>query len=830
MADIYDKFDTSLIRTFVYAKAIALEENISEVTPEIFAAGMLLSGPNKVTQILSHLNVNINVLVYDLKKIINKQSNKEHITIGNNIAFSSDSKLILNRLIELKNQYGDKLLRVEHLLIDLCDNSPIGNKRLSELSKLFNFATKDAVTKAIKEISKQSNKSSDDYSFEDVDDDESGDGQDGGNDVADIGNTRQSNSKGNEKNKRNSHRENIFDFCIDLTKQAREKKLDVVVGRDKETEQIITTLCRRKKNNPILIGKPGVGKTSIVEGVAQRISSKSVPTMLVNSKILLLSLSSVVAGTQYRGQFEKRMTNIVKFFRNHPDYICFIDEIHTIMGAGNSIGGLDIGNILKPALARNDFKCIGATTEDEYNKHFLKDGALERRFQKIYVSEPSVQDTIKILIGTKDAMEMHYACHISDDAIESAVKLSDQYIVDKNFPDKAIDLLDDACARFGYANSPNIIVTKEHVAKILSEHKDIPYDMITASVVDKVTSVSDRLKEGVVGQLNAIDAICRTIKHAYIGIRNTSKPICTLVLAGASGTGKTYVVEKLSNILFHNKDALIRINLGEFSESHSVAKLIGSPPGYVGFGDQNQLTDRVSKQPYSLVLLDNFDKAHPDVLKIFTQAFSHGFICDRRGCEVSFRQSIFILTTNKGFDSNSNKPNIGFGEQNNVSDHFVKDRIVKSISNTYGVDFVNNVTDFIIFNTFSDKEKIEIAKIMLEELSSKIKESHEISITYDKKVLDKIVSLAENSHSVNAGAIDDVIQGGIISSVVVDCIVKNVGKKGFIQLLVNKDSEILSVFKSSTVCLNDVMISKVVNEKSQKPKKKKTTRSIDKVV
>lgn len=797
MADIYDKFDHSLIRTFVYAKAVALEKNIGDVTPEIFIAGMLLSGPNRATQILSELNVDINVLVKRLKKLIDDRvrfnnNNTKGKSLGCNVGFSHDAKLILNRLISVKEKYKDTHIRVEYLLLDVCSRRNID----FQLNDIFSSIKSTDVTKCIKrEIDDKPPSNHNDYNFDggEYDDDN----------IANVGATKQS-CKANTKNKA---KENILDFCVDLTMEARSKKLDIVIGRDMEIEQLIMTLCRRKKNNPMLVGKPGVGKTAIVEGVAQRIVSKSVPSSLINHKILLLSLSSVVAGTQYRGQFEKRMSNIIKFFKNNPTCICFIDEMHTMLGAGNSIGGLDVGNILKPVLARNEIKCIGATTDDEYDKHFMKDGALDRRFQKIYVGEPSVDDTKKILFGIRDDMERHYQCSISDDAVEFSVKFADRYICDRNFPDKAIDLIDDVCAKAVlFKKQHNIVVGRYDVASVLSDRQGIPVDMMLSSDLHKIKVVEVELKKSIIGQDHAVSAISQTLKRAFAGICNAERPICTMVLAGPSGTGKTYIGEQLSRILFPNNDALIHINLNEFSESNSVAKLLGSPPGYVGFGEQNHLTDKLMKRPHCMILLDDLEKAHPDVVKVFAQIFDRGYIHDQRGREVNFRQSIIILTTNQGFNKFDGISSIGFNSGtdalhssvHNQEYEQIKDHIVKLHVSAFGSAFVNKITDFILFNNFSDKNKVQIAEKMLDDLSKQMYDIHGIVIKYDKIILDKIIHSSDDRHRCNAHLIDHIIRHGFVSSIITDNIVSHHGKKGSLRIILNKDKELSAVFRATS--------------------------------
>jgi ATP-dependent Clp protease ATP-binding subunit ClpC len=524
--------------------------------------------------------------------------------------------------------------------------------------------------------------------------------------------------------------------------------------------------------------------TAVIEGLAQRIAAGVVPESIKDKKILMLNLSSVVADTQYRGQFEEKMNNILQIFKESKEYVCFIDEMHTVLGAGGAIGTLDAGNILKPSLARGDFKCIGATTEDEYYKFISRDSALERRFQKVVINEPSIEDTKKILYGIKDSMEKHHKCIISNDAIDASADLADHYIKDKYFPDKSIDLIDDACARFANIkkeNKDNIIIEKEHIAKIISEQQNIPYNTIINSYTDKILNLEEIIRKDFVGQESPLKIVCKIIKNAYIGLRSLDTPICSFIFSGPSGTGKTYLAEKISESIFPHNDAFIRINMTEFAEPHTISRLIGSPPGYVGFGDKNQLTDRVLRRPYCLILLDEIDKAHPDVIKLFMQILSRGTLTDSKGRSVSFHQSIVIMTTNMGSET-STQGSLGFGVGNKDGE-VKKEKIVTMYNKSFGTEFINRVNSIVTFNNFTDKEKEDLIKLMFNRLIAKIKKQKNIDLSYNENIIPRVLEEVKKVHGINANPIEDVVTKSFISDIISDYIVKQKGNVKSIDLI-----------------------------------------------
>lgn len=762
--EIYEKFDTDLLRSFIFSKSSALDFGYKEITTDILVVGIILSGPNMATEILSTIGIKMDLLLNKIKECVvkNKPLIYDPIVYGD-IQMSLDVKKIIKTAIKVKNQLEDKVLGIQHILFTLNSSG-----YFNDLIKI----NKEDFQKAFSQISVFNEKPEED-----------------GGDFCDVcagdSFTKKQTSKKTKKDILNL-------FFVDLTQSAKEGKLDPVIGRESEIEQIISILCRKRKNNPVLVGSAGVGKTSIVEGIAQRIVAGVVPESIKSKRILMLNLSSVVADTQYRGQFEEKMNNILQLFKESKDYVCFIDEMHTILGAGSAIGTLDAGNILKPALARGDFKCIGATTEDEYYKFVSKDGALERRFQKVIVSEPSVEDTKKILYGIKDSMETHHKCTISNDAIDAAVDLADNYVKDRFFPDKSIDLIDDACARFANIkkeNKDNIIIKREEIARIISDQQSIPYNTIINSYTDKILNLEAIIKKDFVGQEEPLHNVCRIIKNAYIGLRSQESPLCSFIFSGPSGTGKTYLAEKISQSIFAHDDAFVRINMTEFVEPHTIARLIGSPPGYVGFGEKNQLTDRVLRRPYCLILLDEIDKAHPDVIKLFMQILSRGTLTDSKNKNVSFHQSIIIMTSNMGNEI-STHASLGFGGGDKELE-FKKSKIVSMYKQSFGAEFVNRINAIVTFNNFTDKEKIDIAKIIFDRLANQIKKQKNISLSYNQDIFTVVLEEAKKLHGINANPIEDVIMKSFISNIISDYIV---GKKGNVKNidLILKDGNIIA--------------------------------------
>ncbi len=572
----------------------------------------------------------------------------------------------------------------------------------------------------------------------------------------------------------------LDNFGRDLTQLAMDKKLDPVIGRQKEIERVSQILSRRKKNNPVLIGEPGVGKTAIVEGLALRIIEKKVSRALFDKRIISLDVASLVAGTKYRGQFEERMKAILSELEKADDVILFIDEIHTLVGAGGASGSLDASNIFKPALARGEIQCVGATTLDEYRQSIEKDGALDRRFQKVLVEPPSVKETLEILDKIKESYEQHHNVAYTDDAIKMAVKFAERYITDRQFPDKAIDVLDEAGAKVHLANisvpkeildleekildtknEKNLVVkrqnfeeaarlrdqekklqneleeakknwevqsnervypvTEDDIADVISMITGVPVNKIAEAESHKLLNLAQHLKEQIIGQDEAVEHLGKAIRRARAGLKDPARPIGSFMFLGPTGVGKTELAKALSRVMFDSEDALIRIDMSEYMEKFSVSRFIGAPPGYVGYEEGGQLTEKVRRKPYSIILLDEIEKAHPDVFNMLLQVFDDGILTDGLGRKVDFKNTVIIMTSNVGTKDIKEGGNIGFNFGKSVDDYDnVKNSIEESVKKLFSPEFINRVDDFIIFRKLTKVDISSIIDIQLKLLVSRL--------------------------------------------------------------------------------------------------------------
>ena len=585
----------------------------------------------------------------------------------------------------------------------------------------------------------------------------------------------------------------LSQYGKNLTDLAREGKLDPVIGREKENKRILEILCRRNKNNPCLIGEPGVGKTAVIEGLAQMIVEDKVPELLKNKSIISLDLTSMIAGAKYRGEFEGRLKKVMDEIKTCKEVIIFIDEIHTIVGAGGAEGAIDASNILKPALARGEIKCIGATTIDEYRKYIEKDSALERRFQPVNVEEPSKDETLEILKGLREKYELHHMVKIEDDALEAAVDLSDRYIRDRFMPDKAIDLIDEASAKVRIENlvSPpeiknlkenlgiisknkerairaqsfekaaylrdeekelrdrlNIltinndikyrnIVSKEQIAKVISNWAKIPIEKLTEEESEKLLKLEETLQENVIGQREAIEVVSKAVRRARVGLKDHNRPIGSFIFCGPTGVGKTELSNTLAEVMFGDRKKLVRLDMSEYMEKHSVSRLIGPPPGYVGYEEGGQLTEAIRRNPYSVILLDEIEKAHSDVFNILLQIMEDGNLTDSKGRSVDFKNTIIIMTSNVGAHEIKKQNSVGFINPISVHDsefEIMKNSIMEEVKKQFKPEFINRIDEIIVFRKLKDSDILKIVSLMLNNTINKLKERQiTINLNEDSK-------------------------------------------------------------------------------------------------
>ncbi|WP_226701783.1 ATP-dependent protease ATP-binding subunit ClpC [Priestia aryabhattai] len=595
----------------------------------------------------------------------------------------------------------------------------------------------------------------------------------------------------------NANTPTLDSLARDLTVVAREGSLDPVIGRGKEIQRVIEVLSRRTKNNPVLIGEPGVGKTAIAEGLAQQIVNNEVPEILRDKRVMTLDMGTVVAGTKYRGEFEDRLKKVMDEIRQAGNIILFIDELHTLIGAGGAEGAIDASNILKPSLARGELQCIGATTLDEYRKYIEKDAALERRFQPIQVDEPTLEESIQILKGLRDRYEAHHRVSISDEAIEQAVKLSDRYISDRFLPDKAIDLIDEAGSKVrlrSFTTPPNLkeleqklesvrnekdasvqsqefekaaslrdteqrlreeledtkkiwkeqqgkensAVTVEDIAMVVSSWTGVPVSKLAQEETERLLNMEEILHSRVIGQEEAVKAVAKAVRRARAGLKDPKRPIGSFIFLGPTGVGKTELARALAESIFGDEDAMIRIDMSEYMEKHSTSRLVGSPPGYVGYEEGGQLTEKVRRKPYSVVLLDEIEKAHPDVFNILLQVLEDGRLTDSKGRTVDFRNTILIMTSNVGADTLKRSKHLGFTVEAEGQDYKdMKGKVMAEMKRAFRPEFLNRIDEIIVFHSLEKPHLAEIVKLMADQLTKRLKEQ-EIDLELTKEAIDKI--------------------------------------------------------------------------------------------
>lgn len=754
-------YSDNLKNIFSFSKEEAERLGNNYIGPEHFLLGIIRIDNSNARKILNKLGIDI----LELKKLIEDKIRipEQQIKENKQIPLNASSEDILKYMLLEARLLGAKTIDSEHLLLGILkEENNLGGEILKEKGVSYFDVRKNLVTEQIEDFSIKN-------SFDPIDDDDEDD------EVEDF----------NPHKTKKQYMSDISDtpaldsFGFDITKAAAENKLDPTVGREREIERIIQILSRRKKNNPILIGEPGVGKTAIVEGLAQLIVQRKVNRSLLNKKLISLDMAAVVAGTKYRGQFEERLKAILNELQSNPDIILFIDEIHTIIGAGGASGSLDAANMLKPSLARGEVQCIGATTLDEYRKTIEKDGALERRFQKIIVEPTSQDDTLKILQNIKFRYEDHHKVQFTNEALEACVKLTDRYISDRQFPDKAIDVLDEAGSKaklrsvqvpdevklleekIASVNNKKIeaskaqnyelaaelrdeakslteqlntalsnwektienkpeIVTEDNIADVVATMTGIPAKRIAQAEGLRLKQMSNTLKSKVIGQNDAIEKVVKSIQRNRIGLKDPNKPIGTFIFLGPTGVGKTHLAKVLSEQMFDNKDAIIRIDMSEYLEKFSVSRLIGAPPGYVGHEDGGQLTEKVRRKPYSIILLDEIEKAHPDVFNLLLQVLDEGRLTDSLGRMVDFKNTIIIMTSNVGTKQLKEfGSGIGFSTSKNEEINS-RSVIQKALNRTFSPEFLNRVDEVIYFDNLKKDDIFQIIDLELKELTKRL--------------------------------------------------------------------------------------------------------------
>lgn len=736
----------------------------SEVTANHILLGMLRDGQNKAVQLLSEMGVDLSELRMRLEAVQIPQDNVTDKVPIEKIALSvAVTRLLKISMLEARLQKKEEV-EAEHLLLAIARDRASSTANILSMYNVNYRSLLAQLNGTGTEIQMGMGLDSD----EDEDEEEFS-ASDGG---------KQKPARTATTAKSGSNTPVLDSFSTDMTQSAMDGKLDPVVGREREIERLAQILTRRKKNNPILIGEPGVGKSAIVEGLAQRIVKRKVSRMLFGKRILALDMAAVVAGTKYRGQFEERLRSIIQELKKNPDIILFIDEVHTIIGAGSAPGSMDAANMLKPALSRGEVQCIGATTVDEYRKSIEKDGALERRFQKILVEPTTADETLQILENIKDRYEEHHNVTYTDDALKACVTLAQRYITDRSFPDKAIDVMDEAGSRTHLSNLsvPKEIEDKEHqidftregkndavnrqdfelaarfrdqekalegeleqmrkdwekslkshretvdeesIATVVSMMSGIPVQKIAREEGERLKGLAPALKSKVIAQDSAIDLLSRAIRRSRVGLKNPNKPIGSFLFLGPTGVGKTLLAKELAEQMFGTSDALIRVDMSEFMEKFAVSRLVGAPPGYVGYEDGGQLTEKVRRKPYSIILLDEIEKAHQDVFNILLQVMDEGRLTDSESRTVDFRNTIIIMTSNLGSRQiQEYGRGIGFGTTEAGTDLARQDIIRKALNKSFAPEFINRIDEIITFNQL-DRESV--GRIVGIELSQLIK-------------------------------------------------------------------------------------------------------------
>jgi len=762
---MFERFTEKAIKVIMLAQEEARRLGHNFVGTEQILLGLIGEGTGVAAKVLKSMGVNLKDARIEVEKIIGRGSG----FVAVEIPFTPRAKRVLELSLEEARQLGHNYIGTEHLLLGLIREGEGVAARVLENLGVDLSKVRTQVIRMLGE-------------------------------TAEVSATGQS---GRTKTP------TLDEFGSNLTQMASEGKLDPVVGRAKEIERVIQILGRRTKNNPVLIGEPGVGKTAIAEGLASRIANKDIPDILEEKRVVTLDIGLLVAGTKYRGEFEERLKKIMDEIRSAGNVILVIDEVHTLIGAGAAEGAIDAANILKPALARGELQCIGATTLDEYRKHIERDAALERRFQPVMVGEPSVDETIEILYGLRERYEQHHKLKISDEALLAAAKLSDRYISDRFLPDKAIDLVDEAGSRVRLINSAlppaakeldkelrqvlkekddavrsqdfdragelrdremeikaeiraiaqgkassgrsegeeSPVVTEEDIAHIVASWTGVPVSKLTESESEKLLHMEDTLHQRLIGQDDAVKAVSKAIRRARVGLKNPNRPIASFVFSGPTGVGKTELTKALAAYFFGSEDAMIRLDMSEYMERHTVSKLIGSPPGYVGYNEGGQLTEAVRRRPYTVVLFDEIEKAHPDVFNMLLQILEDGRLTDAKGRTVDFKNTLLILTSNIGSKViEKGGGSLGFEFSQDLAEsqyNRIKSLVNEELKQYFRPEFLNRLDEIIVFRQLTKDEVKEISDILLKEVFGRMAEKG-ITLEVTERFKDRLVEEGYN--------------------------------------------------------------------------------------
>ena len=758
---MYYKFTARAEKALEYAQEIAMELGHNYIGTEHILYGLVEEGTGVASKVLQNQGLTSEKVKQSIEEIVGVGNEIED---ANQISFTPRSKRVIENAFLEARRLGTEYIGTEHLLIGIMKEGDCVATRIMLEEDVNPQGLYNELVKVLNEEGEESNESN------------------------------SSSSKGSYNST-----PTLNQYGTDLTKQAKEGKLDPVIGRKEEIQRVIQILSRRTKNNPCLIGEPGVGKTAVAEGLAEKIVAGDVPEILKNKRVVSLDMASMIAGAKYRGDFEERIKKALKEVKKAGDVIIFIDEIHTIVGAGSAEGAVDAANILKPLLARGEIQLIGATTLKEYRKYIEKDAALERRFSPVTVNEPTEEEATQILFGLRDKYEAHHNVKITDEAIKSAVELSSRYINDRYLPDKAIDLIDEAASKVRMSSytepdsfkelkdkiekldkekeeairvqdfekaakirdkenakkkeledakkewetksSKNVSTLKEEdIANVISSWTGIPVAKVSQSENDKLKNLEENLHKRVIGQDEAVSAVAKAIKRSRMGLKDPNKPIGSFLFLGPTGVGKTELSKALAENLFGSEDALIRIDMSEYMEPHSVAKLIGSPPGYVGYDEAGQLTEKVRRKPYSVILFDEIEKAHPDVMNMLLQVLDDGRLTDSQGRTVNFKNTVIIMTSNVGAKLITDKKTLGFIEEKENGEkeyQDIKKDVMAELKKEFKPEFLNRIDEIIVFHKLEDNQIRKIVDIMINNVGKLLKEQG-IKLTVDENAKDLV--------------------------------------------------------------------------------------------